>query len=247
MKKYSIYFIDMPLNVEMIPFYVVRTLLQKAVDKNMMRFKGTIVDLGCGEMPYKQYILDHNKNVARYVGIDLPQESIHEHYSVNKPDYIWDGIHIPLEDQSADIILATELFEHVSNLDKILLEAKRVLKNEGELFFTVPFLWNLHLTPYDFYRYTPYALKEKLQKAGYSSIHIGILGGHHAALAQMLGIWIGIVQQHRTGFSKKLFYLFIKFIACPVTKFLMKLDAKRSDDSYQEGTMLTGLYGYAKK
>jgi len=69
-------------------------------------------------------------------------------------------------------------------------EIWRVLKPGGILFFTVPFLWNLHEIPYDEYRYTPFALKRHLTQSGFNEIEIKAMGGWDAALAQMLGLWV---------------------------------------------------------
>jgi len=86
--------------------------------------------------------------------------------------------------------IATEVFEHCPDPEIVMKEIWRVLKLGGILFFTVPFLWNLHETPYDEYRYTPFALKRHLTQSGFTEIEIKAMGGWDAALAQMLGLWV---------------------------------------------------------
>jgi predicted TPR repeat methyltransferase len=246
MNKYPPEFIDIKLSRHTTLLYVVRTLLHKSLNKNLHLFKGTLVDLGCGEMPYKQYILDHTDKVTEYIGIDIPSQDQHEQYRKVKPDYIWDGKKIPLENESADTFIATELFEHVNNIDEILGEIKRVLKNDGLLYFTVPFLWTLHLVPNDYYRYTPYSLKEKLTQAGFKNIHIGITGGRSAALAQMISIWAATIKWEIRGIKKIMFTLFEIVVLHPIIRLLLWKDNQRTSDDYSEGTMPTGFYGYAK-
>jgi SAM-dependent methyltransferase len=245
LENYDENFINMKLSPDTIYVYTVRKLLQKAVDRNINKFKGILVDLGCGEMPYKQYILDKNKNITKYIGIDVDCNKYHQSI---KPDLIWDGKKIELEDGEINTVIATELFEHLSNIEIVLEDIYRVLAKDGGLFFTVPFIWPLHETPHDEYRYTPYSLKRILEKAGFNDISITPLGGYNASLAQMLGIWI---YNHRNKlnsiFKKRLFEKFEKCVLYPIIKKLLKKDSTLSTDSYGENSMPTGFYGYAKK
>ena len=65
---------------------------------------------------------------------------------------------MPIKDNSYNTIIATEVLEHCFEPEILLKEIYRVLKPGGLLFFTVPFVWNFHETPYDAYHYTPFAL-----------------------------------------------------------------------------------------
>src|ERR1035437_2241040 len=169
MRKYNENFIDIRLSPSTVYVFSVRKLLQKAIDKNLVSFRGVLLDLGCGEMPYKQYILDNNKSVTKYIGADVDFSSYHR--SV-RPDLLWDGKKLNLADGSVDTVMATELFEHVKNLEEVLGEVHRVLKPGGTVFFTVPFVWPLHETPNDECRYTPYSLERALNKVDFNSIEI---------------------------------------------------------------------------
>ena len=120
-----------------------------------------------------------------------------------------------------------------------LYEINRILKPGGKLFFTVPFLWNLHDVPFDEYRFTPFSLKRLLEKAGLGNIKINALGGWNASLAQMLGLWIKrspIPDEQRNKFAEQFFSFY---------KFLIKNDVKPQE--FTEGTMFTGLSGLATK
>ncbi len=144
-----------------------------------------MLDVGCGKMPYKEYILG-NSSVTEYIGLDLESSLVYDQKV--KPDILWDGVNMPLNDSEVDCVLATEVFEHCYNLELILKEIIRVLKPGGVLFFTVPFLWNLHEIPHDEYRYTRFSLEQHLGNSGFSNLRIQALGGWHASMAQMLGI-----------------------------------------------------------
>lgn len=245
MSKYDQNFIDIRLSQSTAYVYSVRRLLQKAIDKKMDLFHGVLLDLGCGEMPYKQYLLDKNKKITKYMGIDVDNSKYHQS---KKPDLVWDGKKIGLGDVSVDTVIATELFEHLNNLGQVLGEINRVLNDDGILFFTVPFIWPLHEVPNDQYRYTPYSLKEALESAGFKEVVIVPLGGYNAALAQMICIWVvNRRNESHSRFKRKMFEMIEKYMVYPVIKMLLRNDDKLNVNAYGENTMPTGFYGHAKK
>ena len=230
---------DRFLNISFTPqnadLYYIRTSIKKAIDDNLVNFKGIFLDLGCGEMPYRNYIIANSK-VEKYIGIDIEnpvyQKSI-------RPDKFWDGKIIPLEDNSIDTVMATELFEHVPDIQSVLVEINRVLKPGGKLFFTVPYLWPLHDVPYDEYRYTPFSLERHLKQAAFIDISINALGGWNASLAQMIGLWIkrsGVDKKIRDKFAQQLF---------PFYEFLIETD--EIPEEFGSNTMATSFSGIAVK
>ena len=52
-------------------FYHVRHSLVVALKKVLPSFYGTVLDIGCGQMPYKSMILDAPSRANRYLGFDL--------------------------------------------------------------------------------------------------------------------------------------------------------------------------------
>lgn len=148
-------FLNPQLTSDNMDLYIVRKSILNTLNSNMHQFNGILLDLGCGEMPYKNYILSNSK-VEKYIGLDIENPTYQQN---TKPDLFWNGTEIPLEDHSVNCVVATEFFEHVPYPDKILNEVRRVLKHDGMLFITVPFIWPLHTMPYDEYRYTPFSLE----------------------------------------------------------------------------------------
>ena len=57
-----------------------------------------------------------------------------------------------------------EVLEHVFNPDEFLSEISRVLKTDGQLLITTPFVWDEHEQPYDFARYSSFGLTHLLKK-----------------------------------------------------------------------------------
>ena len=150
-----------------------------------------------------------------------------------KPDIYWDGVTIPLEDNSINTIIMTDVIEHIPYPLKVLQEVYRVAKTHGMFFATLPFLWPLHDVPHDECRYTPFSLKRMLNSAGFSVIEIFPLGGWNASLATMLGLWLKRNPEEVT-LKRELTPLFIKLY-----KFLIENDKPSYD--FSESQMYTGF------
>ena len=230
-------FIEPTLNYHSVDTFQIRNAIFESIRSNIPYFNGNLLDVGCGKMPYKRYILD-NSLVTHYLGLDI--EGAIEYDSKIKPDVVWDGIKMPIASESYDTVIATEVLEHCFEPEVLLKESYRVLKPNGYFFFTVPFLWNLHETPNDAYRYTPYAIKRHLNNVGFRDIKLEATGGWHASMAQMLGLWV-----KRSAMASKKRKL-LSYFALKVIPYLIKLDKKR-DTKFKEGQMITGLYGTARK
>ncbi|NVJ64069.1 MAG: class I SAM-dependent methyltransferase [Flavobacteriaceae bacterium] len=228
-------FINIKLTRNNIDKYFIRTAIFSAIKEASSSFSGNFLDVGCGKMPYRSYLLS-NSNVQRYVGLDLGTAL--EYDSNIKPDYTWDGQLMPFEDNSFDCAMATEVLEHCPYPIEVLKEVRRVLRQGGVFFFTVPFLWNLHETPHDEYRYTPFALERMLLEAGFEEIDIRATGGWHASMAQMLGLWL-----IRSNLPINL-HRVLKWLFFPIYKILLKHDKPPLD--FTEGSISPSFTGTAK-
>lgn len=175
--------------------------------------------------------------MQEYIGLDLANNPIHD----NQPDIFWQNGKIPLESDTVDCALLTEVLEHVPNPTEVLTEIFRVLKPNGLLFLTVPFLWPLHEVPYDNYRYTPFSLRRHMEDSGFSLIEMHATGGWDASLAQILGLW---VSRGSLGPIKR---RLLKIIVFPIYCCLVWLDRKRPIDEFKDSTMVPGLWATALK
>jgi SAM-dependent methyltransferase len=94
----------------------------------------------------------------------------------------------PLGDATFDAVLCVNVLEHIYDYKHVLAESHRILKGGGSIYITVPFLFNIHGSPDDYFRYTRSALKRMLQDTEYTSISIEELGyGPCSAVFQNFG------------------------------------------------------------
>lgn len=230
-------FVEIPFSYRNIDKYYVRRASFLSLKEIIDRLDGSLLDVGCGKMPYKKFILQNSK-VIRYIGIDLIGGT--EYDKDVKPDFLWDGEVIPFENSTFDCAIATSTLEHCPYPDKVLSEISRVLKPGGIFFFTVPFLWNLHEVPHDEYRFTPFSMERLLRSSGFSELRIRAEGGWHSSLAVMLGLWV------RRSPLNKYFKFVLSIILMPIIWHLIKMDSKYPID-FMKRPMITGLSGHAMK
>lgn len=230
-------FVKIPFSHTNLDRYFVRKSIVAALEWALSSLKGSLLDAGCGKMPYKEYILN-NSLVDEYVGLDIETALIYDENV--KPDYTWDGKTMPFTNESFDSCIAVEVLEHCPEPEVFLKEVNRVLKPGSVFFFTVPFLWNLHEVPHDEYRYTPFALERHLKNSGFNEVEIKAAGGWHAAMAQMLGMWVR--RSPMAEGKRKIISMILK----PLIGMLIKKDRDFVVD-FSESQMITSLYGVAKK
>ena len=145
------------------PFFFARRALYDAVEVAAPYIKGDLLDVGCGQKPYK-----HLLKVNKYIGMEVEQEG-HDHTN-EEVDIYYDGKHFPLENGSFDSVLTSQVLEHVFHPDDFLSEIHRVLRPNGKLLLTVPFVWDEHEQPYDYARYSSFGLRHLLEKNGFTVV-----------------------------------------------------------------------------
>ena len=206
-------------------------LLLGAVQRALGNFRGEVLDVGCGRMPYKSLILCAPSRATRYIGLDLPTDNY------DAPDLSWDGLTIPLPDCSVDSTMLTEVLEHCPEAEAVLREVRRVLRPGGFLFLTVPFIWPIHCVPYDEFRYTPFSLHRILESVGFPNPSIEATGGRHAVLAVILGLWVR--RRPLTSRVHVVTKAVVSFLLAPVIWLLMKMDKR--PEQLAENTLFVGL------
>ena len=93
---------------------------------------------------------------------------------------------IPIGDGSFDTVIALNILEHIYNYQGFLSEIHRILKPGGQVILGVPFLVQVHPSPYDYFRYTSFSLEKIMTTSQFTEISIKSLGtGPGSALAQI--------------------------------------------------------------
>ncbi len=112
-----------------------------------------LLDAGAGELANKKFCahLDYvSQDFCQYDGIGDSKGLQHGSWDTKKIDIVGDIANIAEGDESFDIILCTEVLEHLPNPAKALEEFHRLLKKSGILILTAPFCSLTHFAPYHY-------------------------------------------------------------------------------------------------
>jgi SAM-dependent methyltransferase len=142
------------------PFFLAHRALRAEIARMAAYAHGIVLDVGCGAAPYRP-LFAH----AIYFGAEVPTASAHG--SAKHADLLFDGQRLPIADASVDAVLCSQVLEHVFEPDGFLREIHRVLRPGGRLLLTVPFVWDEHEQPYDYARYSSFALRHLASKHGF--------------------------------------------------------------------------------
>jgi SAM-dependent methyltransferase len=136
-----------------------------------------VLDAGAGEAPYRE-LFAH----ADYVTTDW---TLSPHPGARRADVIAPLDDLPIEDETFDHVVCTQVLEHVADPVAVLSELRRVLRAGGRLWLTVPFVGELHEEPHDYFRYTAYGLRSVCERAGFGEVEVEPLTGYWTTLGQM--------------------------------------------------------------
>jgi SAM-dependent methyltransferase len=139
--------------------YFVTPLIRKSIDEALEalgtpKLGARVLDIGAGECPLRS---DLEARGYRYMSLDIKQNlsnSIDHVARIDGP--------LPsslLESGGFDLLVLTEVLEHVPDWSFAFDNLAALLKSGGKCIVTVPFFYMLHEEPYDFWRPTDHALR----------------------------------------------------------------------------------------
>ncbi len=196
------------------------------------KFYGKVLDVGGKKENKRGKFKPPIKSVESWEYLNIDKST--------NPDYLCSADDIPTKNNTFDIILLTEVLEHLQNPIKVLKECKRVLKKDGKLIITMPFLYPKHADPEDYQRWTDYKLEKELKNLGFNYIAISPMGGMFAVIYDILYVSLGMASKNRSSFRNRAIR---KFFMPILAKIFLWLDKKYE---YKNRTITTGYHIEAK-
>jgi SAM-dependent methyltransferase len=136
-----------------------------------------VLDAGAGDAPYRSLFAHVRYETADFELVDKPYA---------KSTYVCDLASIPAEDSRFDAILFNQVMEHLPEPKLVLRELFRVLKPGGRMIFTAPLFYEEHEQPYDFYRYTQFAVRYLFSEAGFQIDRLDWLEGYYSTVGYQM-------------------------------------------------------------
>jgi SAM-dependent methyltransferase len=146
------------------------------------------------------------------------------------PDYKFNlEKEFPLKEETYDAVICLNVLEHVFNFQNIINEGFRILKPGGRFIGATPFLFNIHGSPDDYFRYTGSGLNKAFEIAGFQEMKIKELG--YGLFSVLYQLKFGLYRPN-----------FVKFIAMNFSVFLDKLIFHKLLKSVRPNHHLTQKY-----
>lgn len=187
--------------------FMMKNALINEISNQKLKIQGNVLDFGCGSKPYEKFF----KHCTSYIGVDV-EISGHNHLN-SSVDIYYDGKFLPWPDSHFDSIVSFEVFEHLSNPVETVREIHRVLKSEGTLLITVPFVYGEHEIPFDFQRWTSYGIRKFFEESAFLDIEIIKLNKSPAFALQL---FVNIFMNKISYSNKRL----LKIIFVPINLFI---------------------------
>jgi len=203
-----------------------------------------ILDAGAGTQRYREFCGHLNyvaQDFAQYDGVGDKVGLQTGAFNYGKLDIVSDIQAVPEPDESFDAVLCTEVLEHVPNPAGVLREMVRLLKPEGHLILTAPFVSFTHFAPYHFCTgFNRYYYLRQFDALGLEVIELSSNGGFFDFVAQELRRVNPTAQRYARGHLTLLERLAQKILLRALARF------KASDRDSHEFACF-GLHVHARK
>ena len=165
-----------------------RTLLDDALTKRSHLLTGRVLDVGGKKVRKRGRFRPVAPPAASWLYLNVDPES--------EPDILASADAIPVDGGHFDSVLMSEVLEHLRAPEDVLTEVHRILKPDGCLVATIPFLFPVHGDPDDFQRWTPEKLRMELGRAGLIVEELSPMGSAAAVVFDLCWItWYAYVER----------------------------------------------------
>jgi SAM-dependent methyltransferase len=141
-----------------------------------------VLDVGCGVKPYFPFFAGADS----YVGVDV-KENV-------EADLVGSVDALPVEDGSFDVVLCTQVLEHVDDPAQAVRELRRVTAPGGRVLASTHGVMLYHPNPQDLWRWTHTGLQRLFESAGaWSSVRVEPGAGSAECVAMIVGNYVHLL------------------------------------------------------
>ena len=145
--------------------------------------RAIIYDIGCGNKPFAKILKELG---CEYIGVDIDGGF----YGDDMVDLAGSAYSVPITDNTADAVLSVQVIEHLERPREALNEAYRILKSNGVMFISFPFLYPIHAPPYDYMRYTHFFFIRAAEEVGFEILEQQEMSGYWYVTGMNVGLYL---------------------------------------------------------
>ncbi len=192
-----------------------------------------ILDFGCGGSPYRSLFPNADYRRADFTVME-------------GLDYRVDGdSRVEAPTGEFDLVLSTQVLEHVSDPANYLAEALRVLKPRGRLILTTHGVYPDHGCPHDFWRWTGEGLRREVAAAGFETHQVQQLTCDARAVHYLWDMYAQSGLAAGTGFLpqavRRIYRQYLRNLAHRMSDRLFATSRIRSGETAREGSLYIAL------
>ncbi len=180
-----------------------------------------VLDAGAGEAR-------HRRQFTRGCYVALDSGAGDPAWNYSNLDVMGDLERLPLRGASVDHVLCMVVLEHTRNPHLVLAEIARVLKSKGSLRVVIPFLWEEHQAPHDYFRFTRYGARLLFESLPFRIEQLEPLGGYFWLCARRSVSLLSFFQQSWRWILFVLLAPFFGFLIPIALYFMDGLDREKS-------------------
>jgi SAM-dependent methyltransferase len=147
-----------------------------------------VLDVGCGVKPYYPFFAE----AAEYVGVDVKENA--------NADLIGTVDALPVADGSFDVVLCTQVLEHVDDPARAVAELHRVTAPGGRVLASTHGVMLYHPNPNDLWRWTHTGLERVFAVQPWASLDVRGGAGSAEAVALIVGNYLHLLAK-RAGLA----------------------------------------------
>lgn len=204
-----------------------------------------VLDAGAGSSKYRPYFKHCQYKTQDFCQYDGP----HLKY-VEPIDFVCEITSIPMDSESLDAVLCTEVFEHVVDPMAVLKEFHRILRPGGRLILTAPMLSCYHMQPYHFYAgFTRHWFEHWLPATGFDLEQITPIGGAGSSCANFVNVFYDALKQSEDTAppARRFLSRCIRLLIKPFAHYLFPFVLRKLDDWVKDHKACPGYMVLAVK
>ncbi|NYT46277.1 methyltransferase domain-containing protein [Alcaligenaceae bacterium] len=162
-----------------------------------------LLDAGAGELANQRFCkhLDYiSQDFCQYEGEGDSKGLQTNSWNTKNIDIVSDIVSIPEPDESFDVILCSEVFEHLPDPVSALKELARLTKPGGQIIITAPFCSLTHFSPYHFSTgFNRYFYQHHFDALGFDIVEISSNGNFFEYMGQEISRIETVARQFAKG------------------------------------------------